>query len=127
MKVETLKGLSRAERAEIKAAVQAQLPYLAKFAGVFAELSPAQIAQRLTLYAASVRPFYFVSRWGGWVIPPSLLPGNQTCLGHCRCHVSVSDNGDGTGVLTRVLGETDRHCKPCESLAGDHDIVRRER
>jgi len=123
--VDTLGGLSRAERADITQAVKEQLPYLATFAGVFATLSAAQIAQRLALYAASVRPFYYASRWGGWAIPPTLLPGNQECLGHCLCTISIADNGDGTGTLTRELGATDQSCAECLALAGEHEVKRR--
>ena len=118
--------LSRAERADITKAVQNQLGYLRGFvADVQAgQLSPAQIAARANLYGPSIRPFYYQQRWGDWQIPDQLIPGNQACLGNCRCTISVADNGDGTGVLTRVLGG-ERHCSECPPLAGDHQVRRR--
>lgn len=120
--------LSRAERADITRAVQNQLSYLRGFvADVQAgRLSPAQIAARANLYGPSITSFYYAQRWGAWEIPDQLLPGNQACGGRCKCTISVQDNGDGTGVLTRVLGagEVD-HCTECPPLAGDHPVRRR--
>lgn len=118
--------LSRAERDDVKAAVRGQLAYLDRFAAEVAagRLSPAQIAARADLYAGAIRPFYYSQRWGAWDVPDQLLPGNQACLGNCRCSISIADNGDGTGVLTRVMGGED-HCKECPPLAGDHPVKRR--
>lgn len=119
--------LSRAERDDVRAAVRAQLAYLDRFAAEVAagRLSPAQIAARANLYAPAIKPFYYAQRWGAWDIPDQLIPGNQACLGNCLCSISVADNGDGTGVLTRVMGGAEQHCKECPPLAGDHPVKRR--
>lgn len=119
--------LSRAERADITAAVEAQLAYLRRFtADIAAEgLSDAQIAARAKMYAPAVRSFYYQQRWRGWAIPEELIPGNQKCLTNCRCTISVRDNGDGTGTLIREMGATEEHCTECPELAGEHFITRR--
>lgn len=119
--------LSRAERADVTAAVCVQLAYLDRFAAEVAagRLSDAQIAARANLYAGAVREFYYRQRWGAWEIPDVLLPGTAECLGNCKCTISISDNGDGTGVLTRVMGAAEQHCKTCPTLQGDHPVKRR--
>lgn len=119
--------LSKAERDDIKQAVRAQLVYLDRFAAAVAagDLSDAQIAARANLYAGAIKEFYARQRWGDWDIPDQLLPGTAECLGNCTCSITVSDNGDGTGVLTRTLGATEQHCKTCPTLAGDHPVKRR--
>jgi hypothetical protein len=119
--------LSKQDRAALRSAVEGQLKYLDGVQRDIAagRLSPAQIAARANLYGPSIRPFYYAMRWGDWQIPDRLIPGNQACLGNCRCTISVADNGDGTGVLTRVLGG-ERHCTECPPLAGDHQVRRRD-
>ncbi len=117
--------LSRAERQDIARAVEAQLRYLRAFAAARGSMSDAAALQRALLYAGSIRPFYYQQRWGAWEIPPEILPGLQACLANCRCSLSdVRDNGDGTGVITRILGG-EQHCTECPPLAGDH-IIRRK-
>lgn len=119
--------LSRAEREDIRRAVAGQLAYLDKFAADVAagKLSPAQIAARANLYGPALKSFYYAQRYGEWEIPDSLLPGNQQCLGNCKCRISVADNGDGTGTLTRTMGGTEFHCTECPALVGDYPIKRR--
>lgn len=120
--------LSRAERADITRQISGQLAYLRGFVADIqaGKLSPAQIAARANLYAAgTVRTFYYESRYGDWEIPVSLLPGQQECLGSCLCRVQVIDNGDGTGILRREMGGTERHCTECPQLQGDHPIRRK--
>lgn len=117
--------LSRAERAEIKALVEAQLKYLRAFDKERASLSPAQIAARMQLYAGATKQAYLVIRWGDWDVPPSLMPGNQTCLTQCLCRAHVKDNGDGTGLWVREMGGTERHCTQCPALVGEHPIQRK--
>jgi hypothetical protein len=119
--------LSRAEREDIRRAVAGQLAYLDRFAADVAagKLSPAQIAARANLYGPALKSFYYAQRYGEWEIPSQLLPGNNACLGNCRCTGSITaDNGDGTGVWTRVLGG-ELHCDECPRLAGDHPVKRR--
>lgn len=117
--------LSRAERNDIKDAVRTQLQYLRRFAGQQPDMSPRAIAARAAQYATSVRSFYYTQRWGDWDIPDRLLPGMQTCMGNCKCGISVTDSGDGTGVLLRVMGGTEHHCTECPPLAGEHPVTRR--
>lgn len=119
--------LSRAERADIQAAVRRQLEYLRGFREALPGLSEAQVRARANLYGPSIKPFYYAQRWGDWEIPDRLLPGNQACLSNCLCRLlDVKDNGDGTGVLTRVMeGPEKGHCDECPPLAGDHPVRRR--
>lgn len=120
------RGLSRAERADVTRAVQAQLAYLAGFRQAAGTLSEAQILARAKLYAAApVRQSYYAARWGAWDIPDELLPGNQTCQANCKCEITIRDHGDGTGTLTRTMGAEARHCTTCPPLAGDHDVQRK--
>ncbi len=117
------KRLSRAERADITKAVARQLGYLREFDP--STMSEAAARARATMYARAVTQTYYAARWGDWEIPPDLMPGNQDCMANCTCSISVKDNGDGTGVLTRTLGGTERHCTTCPPLAGDHPVKRR--
>ena len=114
--------LSRAERAEIKAAVAAQLRYLDGFDP--AGMSEAAIAARSKLYAGAVQTTFYAARWGDWEIPGELIPGTAACLGNCRCSINVVDSGDGTGTLTRTIGG-EQHCTECPPLAGEHPVRRR--
>lgn len=118
------KGLSRAERSDIKAQVAEQLRYLKGFITALPGMSEAQIAARAKLYAGALKPTYYATRWGAWDIPDGLLPGRQSCVGNCKCEISVADNGDGTGTLTRTA-HAEHHCTECPPLAGDHPVRRR--
>jgi hypothetical protein len=119
-------NLSRAERKELNDALKAQRDYLAAFAKDVQDgnLSPKQIAARAAMYAGAVRGTYYAARWGAWDIPPDLMPGQQECVANCRCTISITDNGDGTGILNRKLNG-ERHCPSCEAVAGDHPIERK--
>ena len=119
--------LSRAERADITAAIQRQVKYLKGFRASLDGMSDRASAARAALYGPSIKPFWYQQRYGDWEIPDQLIPGNQTCLGNCLCRLTgIVDNGDGTGVLTRVMGgEEKNHCVECPPLAGDHPIRRR--
>ena len=119
------KGLSRAERNDLKARVAEQLKYYDRFAAQAGDMSDAAIAARAGMYAGAVRQTFYEARWGTWDIPDGLMPGNQTCLTNCLCTISITDNGDGTGVLKREMGGTEHHCDECPALVGDHDIQRR--
>jgi hypothetical protein len=122
--VETLKGFSRTERAEIRVMVQQQLSYLPGFVQALPTLSAAQIGARALQYATGIKTPYYQARWGGWDIPDELLPGNQKCQGNCNCSISISDNGDGTGVLTRKLNATAHNCDECPPLEGEYAVNR---
>ncbi len=118
------RNLSRAERADIQRAVADQLRYLRRFGEEREALSEAATKARAEMYARAVSQTYQAARWGDWEIPDDLMPGRQQCLTNCRCAISVKDNGDGTGILTRTMGG-ERHCAPCEAVAGDHEVKRR--
>lgn len=121
------RGLSRLERAEIKAIVKAQLDYLKDFVAVASTKSEAYNKARAALYAGAVRKTFYQVRWGDWIIPPELVPGNQTCMANCKCRISVSDNGDGTGELTREMGGIETvHCDECPDLVGTYPVKRRK-
>src|SRR5512138_1213724 len=100
------KGLSRAERNDLKARVAEQIKYYDRFAEQAGDMSEAAVASRAGMYAGAIKQTFYGARWGGWDIPDNLMPGNQTCLSNCLCHISITDNGDGTGVLTREMGGT---------------------
>jgi hypothetical protein len=119
------RGLSKAERGDIKRAVAEQLPYLRRFAAEAGDMSEGAVAARAALYAGAIKPTYYEARWGTWDIPPDLMPGRQQCLGNCKCSVAVADNGDGTGTLTRTMGGVEHHCTECPPLVGDHSVKRR--
>lgn len=121
------KRLSRAERDDIKAAVRGQIAYLEGFQRDIAagKLSPPQVAARANLYGRAIKSFYYQQRWGDWEIPDVLIPGNNQCLSNCLCRITITDDGDGTGTLTRTMGGTEQHCKECPTLAGDHPVKRR--
>lgn len=120
------KRLSRPERAEIKRMVDAQLNYFADFVKDLPNMSEAQIAARAQLYAGATRETLYRVRWGDWNIPDQLMPGRQACQAQCLCAISIKDNQDGTGVLTRVMGGMEvQHCTECPPLAGDHPVKRR--
>ena len=121
------KGLSKAERADIKQAVAEQLQYLRGFLAAKGDMSEAQIRARAQLYAGSIKATYYQARWGDWDIPQSLLPGQQQCMGNCLCRISIADKGDGTGTLSRTMGGTEYHCTECPPLQGDHEIKRKAR
>lgn len=117
--------LSRAERAEIKGLVEAQLKYLRAFDKERSGLSPAQIAARMQLYAGASKQAYLVTRWGDWDVPADLMPGNQTCLTQCKCSAHIKDNGDGTGLWIREMRGREHHCTECPMLEGEHPVKRR--
>lgn len=120
------RALSKADRVVLRERLREQVDYLRGFVtDVKAEkLSEARIRQRADMYAGATRATYYAARWGEWEIPDRLMPGNQQCLSNCRCSISVADNGDGTGVLTRIMGG-EWHCTECPPLAGDHPVKRR--
>ena len=117
--------LSRAERAEIAKLVDRQLEYLKGFEEARGDMSEAAVAARSDMYPGAVRSSYYSAKYGDWDIPEELMPGNQTCLTRCLCDISIEDNGDGTGTLTRRLNG-ENHCDECPGLAGEHEIQRKE-
>ena len=117
--------LSRAERAEIAKLVEKQLKYLKGFQDARGEMSDGAVAARADMYPGAVRATYYDAKYGDWDIPESLMPGNQECLTRCKCTISVADNGDGTGTLTRSL-HAENNCDECPPLAGEHEVKRKD-
>ena len=76
------RGLSRIERAEIKAIVKAQLAYLKGFVAAAPNLSEAQIAARAALYAGAVRGTFWKQRYTGLPFYPT--EGSE-CMVNCKC------------------------------------------
>jgi hypothetical protein len=90
-------------------------------------LSAKQIAWRMTLYSASAKVAYLEALYGDWNIPDKLYPGSHECRYACQCEIVIADNGDGTGLLTYVLGPNKLHCQGCVNQAGVHLIYRKRR
>jgi hypothetical protein len=107
------KGLSRAERADLQAAIKAQRPYLTGFANDMrtGELTEEQIRRRAELYAGPVRLTYSKGRWPQ--APDWPGSGNTPCLAWCRCSWQERD-----GQLYWSLGAAE-HCSGCLTRASE--------
>jgi len=103
------KGLSRAERADLKVAVTAQLKYYDAFAAQAAGMSDAAVAARAQMYAGSVRGTFYGARYPGLSQYPG--DGNTKCLTNCLCSLEEKDDG-----IHWVL-DGGEHCDDCEAMA----------
>lgn len=84
------RGLSRAEREDIKAKLSSEFGFLKKFMAKLPNLSDAQVAQNAALYAGAPRASYYQAFTGN-ALP--VYPGNcPQCFGRCRC--SIDRQGD---------------------------------
>lgn len=84
------KGLSRAERADIKAKLASEFEFLKGFMQALPDLSDAEIANRAALYAGAPRATFYQAFTGN-ALP--VYPGNcPQCFGRCRC--SIERQGD---------------------------------
>lgn len=102
------KGLSKAERADIRQAVQAQLQYLKGFLAARGDMSEAAIRARAAMYAGSIRATFYGARYPG--LP--FYPGQGTeCLTNCKC--SWEQQGDEYHWTLHAA----EHCSTCESRA----------
>ena len=119
--------LSKAERADIKEVVSAQLKYFDGFLDDVEGMSDAQIATRAQLYAGATRATYYESRWGDWELPFVPADGGTPCLGRCRCYADVEDMGKGVGRYNYHLGSSERHCDVCPSRASSSPYTVRRR
>ena len=124
-----VKGLSKAERKELDARIDVQLKYLDGFVADLraGKLTMAQAQARAALYAGATTQGYYAARWGDWMIPDDLMPGNQQCKTNCKCRISVQAEGSesDTGTLTREMGGTELHCTECPPLVGSYEVKRR--
>lgn len=84
------KGLSRAERADIKAKMASEFDFLKGFMQALPGLSDAQVAQRASLYAGAPRATFYQAFTGN-ALP--LYPGScPQCFGRCRCSIDRQDD-----------------------------------
>lgn len=104
-----VKGLSRAERAELQAQIAAQRPYLRGFADDIRQgnLTEEQIQRRAELYAGPVRTTYSEARWFGAGLPAHPGDGGTACLAWCKCQWVQQDDG-----YYWMLGAAE-HCGDC--------------
>lgn len=103
------RGLSRAERADVKRAVDEQLRYLRRFAGERGGMSEAAQAARSQLYAGAIKATYGAARHPGLPFYPT--QGSE-CLTNCKCE--WKQEGDGVYLWTL---HADEHCATCTSRA----------
>lgn len=103
------KGLSHAERADVKARLKDQADYLRGFAQAAPQLSEAQVAQRSALYLGGVRATYYRARFPGLGVYP--CDGGTACKGNCKCSLEERKGG-----IWWVLGAAE-HCDECRARA----------
>ena len=103
------KGLSKAERDDVKARVSAQADYLRGCVQAAPDLSDAHVAQRAVLYLGAVRATYYGARFPGLSSYPG--DGSTACKTNCRCHLEERDGG-----VWWIMGSAE-HCDDCRALA----------
>lgn len=103
------KGLSRAERNDLKARVAEQITYYDRFAEQAGDMSEAAVAARAQMYAGAVRGTYYGARYPGLNQYPG--DGNTQCLTNCLCSLDERDDG-----IHWVL-DGGEHCDDCETMA----------
>lgn len=106
-----VKGLSRAERRELDARINAQLKYLDGFVADLkaGKLTMAQATARAAMYAGATRGTYYATRYPGLNAYPG--DGGTPCLGNCKC--SLEQKGD---LIYWQLNPAE-HCDGCVSRA----------
>jgi hypothetical protein len=108
-----VKGLSRAERAELDARINAQLKYLDGFVRDLKQgkLTMAQAQARAALYAGPTRGTFYATRYSGLPFYPT--EGSE-CMANCKC--SWEQRGES---FYWTLGPVE-HCPTCQSRAADN-------
>ena len=104
------KGLSRAERNDLKARVAEQLKYYDRFAAQAGDMSDAAIAARAGMYASAVKGTWYGARYPGLSQYPG--DGNTKCLVNCGCDLDERDDG-----IHWILNEALENCDDCQELA----------
>lgn len=104
------RGLSRAERADMRAALDAQLEYLKGFVDALSGLSEAQVSARANLYAGAVRATFWQARTDNAL--PFYPGGCPQCLSNCRCRVTEKDGE----WYWQAVGD-ERTCAGCKERA----------
>lgn len=102
------KGLSKAERADVKVAVAEQLTYLKGFIGDMENMTEPAIRARAAMYAGSMRPTYNRVRYPGLSQYPG--DGGTRCLTNCKCTLDERDDG-----IHWILN--DEGCEDCQAMA----------
>ncbi len=102
------KGLSRAERNDLKARVAEQLKYYDKFEKAAPDMSDAAVVARAGMYAGSIRGTYYGARYPGLSQYPG--DGNTKCLTRCLC--SLDERDDGIHWVLNAEG-----CEDCQAMA----------
>jgi hypothetical protein len=111
VKPSLVKGLSKAERKELDARINAQLKYLDGFVADLkaGKLTMAQAQARAALYAGPTRGTFYATRYPGLPAVPG--DGSTPCLGNCRC--TLEERG---GSIWWVLHPAE-HCSGCLDMA----------
>ena len=104
------KGLSRAERNDLKARVVEQLTYYDKFAAQAGDMSDAAVGARAQLYVGAVKATYFGARYPG--LPTYPGSGTTACKTNCGCDLDERDDG-----IHWILNESLENCDDCQALA----------
>lgn len=102
------KGLSRAERNDLKARVSEQLKYYDRFAAQAGDMSDTAVAARAQMYAGAVRGTYYGARYPGLNQYPG--DGNTKCLTNCLCSLDERDDG-----IHWIL-DGGEHCDDCIAM-----------
>ena len=105
------KGLSRAERNDLKARVAEQLKYYDRFAAQAGDMSDAAVAARAGMYAGAVRGTYYGARYPGLSQYPG--DGGTQCLTNCKCSLDERDDG-----IYWILNPAE-HCDGCQTMAAN--------
>lgn len=109
--------LSRAERAEIRGVVDAQLRYFKGFQADIAGMSEAQIKARALLYVGATQETYSKTRWADLPLPFHPTEGSE-CITRCRCSWEVQKlEGDGNYDAYWKMGAVEVHCTTCPTRA----------
>jgi hypothetical protein len=108
-----VKGLSKAERKELDARINAQLKYLDGFVQDLkaGKLTMAQASARAALYAGPTRGTYFATRYQGLPFYPT--EGSE-CKANCKC----SWEQKGEQFYWR-MGAAE-HCPTCQTRAANN-------
>jgi len=104
------KGLSRAERNDLKARVAEQLRYYDRFAAQAGDMSDAAVAARAQLYVGAIKATYGEARYPGLSQYPG--DGSTQCKVNCGCDLDERDDG-----IHWILNEALENCEDCQSLA----------
>jgi len=108
-----IKGLSKAERAELDKRIDAQLKYLDGFAKDLkaGRMTMAQAQARANLYAGPTRGTFYATRYQGLPFYPT--EGSE-CMSNCKCH--WEQKGD---EFYWRMGAVE-HCPTCEGRAANN-------